>query len=386
MYQSSLPPPHPEALALSQSLSTQIIDNIHQAGGQIPFVDFMKQALYTPKLGYYSSGLRKFGKSGDFTTAPEISPFFAQCLANQCQQVLADFDDPVILEFGAGSGIMAADILTALENLHCLPTQYWILEVSAALRDRQQETLKKHVPHLLERVQWLDQLPQQAIQGVILANEVLDAMPIHRFCVEEQGISELYVGYQDSKFVWQQQVTEHQAFKEAVTQLQLPVGYISEMNLALSAWIQTISDILAKGLILLIDYGFPSHEYYHPERSQGTLMCHYRHHAHSDPLTLVGLQDITAHVDFTAVAHAAHAAGLHVSGYTRQAQFLLATGLPDLLSKLDFHDTQNYLQQTQHAKTLILPNEMGDLFKVIALTRDIDTPLSGFVRDDRCRL
>jgi SAM-dependent MidA family methyltransferase len=425
MHNSSLPQPHPDAVAHSQRLMTMIIQAIFDAGGAISFAEFMAQALYAPGLGYYSAGVRKLGAKGDFITAPEISPLFSHCVARQCQQVLAALNEGIILEFGAGSGIMAAEILKELERLDSLPRQYLILEVSADLQQRQRETLQAQVPQLLHRVQWLKSLPSQKFSGVILANEVLDAMPVQRFCLDEQEVLEFYVGLAnpnrvaqknsapdlgslanledikrnktflddynnptETAFVWQTLPTRDKSLRAAVEALRpaLPIGYVSEINLALPAWIQAVADILATGLVLLIDYGFPSGEYYHPQRDQGTLMCHYQHYAHSNPLILIGLQDITAHVNFTAVAEAALAAGLHVSGFTTQANFLLNSGLPELLSAFDPNDTKNYLQQTQQAKTLILPSEMGELFKVMALTRHLDIPLLGFARDERARL
>lgn len=395
MHNSSLPPPHPDAVALNQRLTTRIKQAINEAGGAIPFVDFMNKALYTPSLGYYSAGFQKLGAKGDFITAPEISPLFSQCLAKQCSQVLRVCDEGVILEFGAGSGIMAADILKELECLNCLPTRYFILEISADFKWQQQKTIRTQVPHLFDRVQWLDTLPSEPLQGVVLANEVLDAMPVHRFRLDEQEVSELYVSLatlnnspSETSFVWQLSSIRDESLRDAVEALRptLPVGYVSEMNLALPAWIQSVADILATGMVLLIDYGFPSREYYHPQRDQGTLMCHYRHHSHDNPLILLGLQDITAHIDFTSVAEAALTAGLQVSGYTNQANFLIACGLPDLLSTLNPDDTESYLRQAQQAKALILPSEMGELFKVIALTRDLDMPLLGFARDERVRL
>lgn len=391
MHTSSLPPPSPEAIALSQRLTTTIKQAIHKAGGAIPFVKFMNQALYAPGLGYYSAGSHKLGESGDFITAPEISPLFSQCIARQCQQVLATFEDGVILEFGAGLGKMAAEVLKELERLHCLPKQYFILEVSADLQQRQRETLQAQVPQLFKRVQWLERLPTQPLQGIILANEVLDAMPVQRFRIEAQEVSEFYVSLDeqnDNSFQWQILPTHNESLRANVEILRpnLPVGYISEINLALPAWIQSLADILAAGMVLLIDYGFPQREYYHPQRDQGTLMCHYQHHAHNDPLVLVGIQDITAHVDFTAVAEAAVAAELQVAGYTTQANFLLNSGLPELLSTLHYNDTKTYLQQTQQVKTLILPSEMGELFKVMALTSHLDIPLLGFTQDERARL
>jgi len=395
MHNLSLPPPHPDAVALNQRLTTKIKQAINEAGGAISFVEFMKKALYTPGLGYYSAGFYKLGAEGDFITAPEISPLFSQCLAKQCSQVLVTFDEGVILEFGAGSGIMAANILKELERLNCLPTRYFILEISADLKWQQKKTIQAQVPHLLDRVQWLDTLPSEPLQGVILANEVLDAMPVHRFRLDEQEVSELYVSLatfnnspSETSFVWQPLSTHDESLRAAVEALRptLPVGYVSEMNLTLPAWIQSVADVLAIGMVLLIDYGFPSREYYHPQRDQGTLMCHYRHHSHDNPLILLGLQDITAHVDFTSIAESALTAGLQVSGYTNQANFLLACGLPDLLSTLSPDNTESYLRQTQQAKALILPSEMGELFKVIALTRDLNMPLLGFARDERVRL
>jgi SAM-dependent MidA family methyltransferase len=399
MHTSPLPAPHPDAAAHSQRLTTSIVQTINEVGGAIPFLEFMDMALYAPGLGYYSAGVRKLGANGDFITAPEMSPLFSQCIARQCQQILATLENGMILEFGAGSGIMAAELLKELEHLDCLPRQYLILEISADLQQRQRQTLQAQVPQLLERVQWLENLPSQPLHGVILANEVLDAMPVRRFRLDEQGVSEFYVGLADpdinlnlnpteTPFIWQMLPTRDDSLRAAVETLRpnLPVGYVSEMNLALPAWIQSVAEILATGMVLLIDYGFPSREYYHPQRDQGTLMCHYRHHAHGDPLILVGLQDITAHVNFTEVAEAADAAGLHVSGYTNQAHFLCSSGLPELLSALDSNDSKNYLQQTQQAKTLILPSEMGEFFKVMALSRNLDMPLLGFLRDERARL
>lgn len=358
------------------TLFSHIKQTINQAGSRISFYEFMNHALYAPNLGYYSAATRKFGAEGDFITAPEISPLFSHCIARQCQQVLATIEENgVILEFGAGSGIMAADILKQLETLDSLPKKYFILEISADLQQRQRATLEKHVPHLIDRIEWLQQLPDKQLNGVILANEVLDAMPVHRFRLDEQGISEFYVTVEDSEFKWQILPTENQELQQEVEKLRpnLPIGYISEINLALPAWIQSLP--LATGLVLLIDYGFPSNEYYHPQRNEGTLMCHYRHQTHDNPLINVGLQDITAHVNFTAIADAAITANLNVAGYTNQANFLLALGLEP---NIDPNDTKAYLQQAQQIKTLVLPSEMGELFKVMALTANFDDPLVGF--------
>ncbi len=387
-----LPTPHPETLALSEKLIKHIKQIMEEAGGMISFAEFMDLALYAPNLGYYSAGVRKLGEQGDFITAPEISPLFSKCLARQCQQILSNLEDAVILEFGAGSGIMAADILLELESLNQLPSQYLILEISADLKQQQQITLAKKVPHLLERIQWLDSLPQQALKGIILANEVLDAMPIHRFKINENSISEFYVTISEKNnepFAWKKvPVQVNNPLHIAINNLELdfPNDYVSEINLTSTAWIKSVADILEAGVILLIDYGFPSREYYHVQRNQGTLMCHYRHHSHGNPLILAGVQDITAHVDFTAIANAALEAQLEVAAYSNQTNFLLACGLTDLLSQIDFNNTKNYLQASQQVKKLILPHEMGELFKVMALTRQIDLDLLGFSQDDRARL
>lgn len=378
------PPPHSDAAIHSQQLTYLIRQSIDEAGGAIPFADFMQHALYAPGLGYYSAGTRKFGVGGDFVTAPEISPLFSQCLARQCQQILTSVPHGVILEFGAGSGVMAADLLKELATLDCLPSRYLILEISAELQQRQQATLQTQIPQFYHLIDWLHSLPPQPLNGVIIANEVLDALPVQRFCLEAQDILEFYVGQDGTQFVWKLLPTRNEQLRTEVEKLRtdLPVPYLSEIHLALPSWVQSVAEILETGLLLLIDYGFPRREYYHPQRNQGTLMCHYQHYAHTDPLILVGLQDITAHIDFTTLAEAAQTAGLHVAGYTNQANFLLACGLPTLLSAYDYNDS-HYLRLAQQAKMLILPSEMGELFKVMALTRHFDMPLIGFGRGDR---
>ncbi|MCP4696047.1 MAG: SAM-dependent methyltransferase [Gammaproteobacteria bacterium] len=383
-----LPVPDDESLAHSRRTAEYI--RAAMKAGALSFAEFMALALYAPGLGYYSAGLRKFGEQGDFVTAPEISPLFGRCLARQCRDVLAELDGGQILEFGAGSGMMAADILTELETLDCLPEKYFILEVSADLRQRQQAALAARAPHLLQQtvVVWLDNLPEHPLRGVIIANEVLDAMPVHRFQLDNGGLFELFVTCEQAGFAWQAEIAQDARLIAAVERLRLsPEGaYVSEINLELAAWIQTVSERLAAGLVLLIDYGFPHGEYYHPQRDQGTLMCHYRHHAHTDPLIFPGIQDITAHVNFTAVAEAAADIGLHVAGFTAQADFLLAAGLEEILTNSDPGRIKEHLTLVQQAKRLIMPGEMGELFKAIALTRDLDTPLRGFVQDRRGRL
>ncbi len=388
-----LPPPDPDAAVHSARLQDLIRAEIAAAGGSISFAHYMELALYAPGLGYYSAGARKFGAGGDFVTAPEISPLFGRCMARQCQQVLQHLSEGDILEIGAGTGALAADLLGELEALGRLPGRYLILEVSADLRERQRMLLRERLPaHLLPRVHWLDRLPGAGFQGVIVGNEVLDAVPIRRFRWTGQGVRELRVGWQDGRFVWREEPAEP-PLAAAVASIRGEVGegwpedYASEINLGLAPWIWELGARLARGLILLIDYGYPRREYYHPQRATGTLMCHYRHRAHPDPLILTGLQDITAFVDFTAVAEAGVAAGLDVMGYTTQAHFLLGCGLDALLASSDLEDSRSHLELTRQAKVLMLPGEMGERFKAIALARGIEVPLVGFaLQDHRHRL
>lgn len=384
-----LPEPDAEAAAHSQRLQRLLRTEIAAQGGRIPFARFMELALYAPGLGYYSAGARKFGAGGDFITAPELSPLFARCLARQCQQALQILPDSAIIEVGAGSGIMAADLLCELERLNSLPARYFILELSGELRARQQATLMRHAAHLAGRVVWLDALPRPGFRGVVLANELLDAMPVHLFQVDEDGATELYIACQDDEFIWQRGSLSETGLAQRIAaieqgwheqDIELSAPYRSEINLAAESWLRSIGALLTAGLVLIIDYGFPRHEYYHPQRAAGTLMCHYRHRAHTNPLLLPGLQDITAHVDFTAIAEAGCAAGLAVAGYATQAAFLIANGLEKMAS--DSVATSQRLEQARQIKKLTLPSEMGELFKVIALTRDLPVPLQGFTLQD----
>ena len=360
---------------MDNSLAEQIASVI-KVKGPIPFVQFMQQALYAPGLGYYSSGQQKFGKDGDFTTAPELSPLFSQCIARQCQQILSSLDSPIILEFGAGSGVMAVDVLLMLEQLDALPKSYWILELSAELQSRQRWAFETRAPHLLSRVEWLSSLPSVSFEGVVLANEVLDAMPVHKF--QMNGVlEEAYVDCKNGKFIWDWR-SSSDILKQAVACLETDFadGYESEANLFIESWIKSVSSCLSRGLVLLIDYGFPRREYYHPDRSMGTIMCHYQHRAHPNPLVSVGLQDITAHVDFTAVAEAAVGNGFEIEGYTHQAAFLIDCGITDLL-QLAKDDIEQF-NWNNHVKLLTSPSEMGELFKAIALTKNFDEELLGF--------
>jgi SAM-dependent MidA family methyltransferase len=380
---TELPEPDSAARAHSMRLAEVIMQRLSQAGGAITFHEFMQMALHAPGLGYYSAGSRKFGEEGDFITAPEASPLFARCLARAIQPVLESLPQQQLLEVGAGSGIMAAGILQELAALNSSPASYTILELSADLKQRQAETLQLYA----KRVFWQDTLPE-SFGGIVLANELLDAMPVHRVIWQQGKLQECYVAYEQDRFVWQSGPLSDSRlqprFDDIIAQLgELPNGYVTEINLAAEDWINTLGTQLQQGMLLLIDYGFARHEYYHPQRLQGTLMCHYRHRAHDDPLILVGLQDITAHVDFTAMADSALAAGLQVAGYTTQAHFLLGSGLTELVAQTGGDVTQQ-LELANQIKRLTLPQEMGELFKVMALTKNLRINMPGFsLRDLR---
>ncbi|HRZ24247.1 MAG TPA: SAM-dependent methyltransferase [Candidatus Contendobacter sp.] len=407
---NTLPAPDPVAAAHSARLVDLLRATIADAGGAISFARFMDLALYAPGLGYYRAGARKFGSGGDFVTAPELSPLFSRCLARQCQEILAALGGGQILELGAGSGVMAADLLLELRALNALPERYAILELSGELRDRQRQTLTRRAPEVLDRVVWLDQPPEPEFRGIVLGNEVLDALPVERFRITAHGPRRLMVRWTEAGLVWAEgdedpAVTAAIAGIEADLGGRLPEDYRSEYIPHLQDWLRTIAEPLAAGALLFVDYGYPRRAYYHPERTTGTLLCHYRHRAHDDPLILPGLQDITASVDFTAVAQAARAVGLDVAGYTRQNYFLFGCGLMDLLADQippnpplekgggeaggisSPTDTVRYLEQARQVKLLTLPGEMGDRFQAIALTRNLTLPLRGFsFRDERDRL
>ena len=380
---ASLPPPSIEAQAHGERL-TQCVKRAIQQHGWISFAEFMHCALYEPGLGYYVSGSRKLGAEGDFVTAPEISSSFSECLALQCQQVFEGLDAPSILEFGAGSGIMAADILLTLEKNRQLPKHYYILEVSPDFQERQLQTLQKKCPHLLSLVSWLNELPKN-FEGIALANEVLDAMPVHCFEIQKGEIFEKGVTISNDHFTWKTNI-DGGLVGAVPCACPLNDGYSSEICFAIKPWLEALYASMKRGVVLLIDYGFPEHEYYHPDRDQGTLMCHYRHHAHTDPFIYLGLQDITAHVDFTAVARAADYCGFSVSGYTNQANFLMAQGILSN-THIDLLNTRQQYAHSQAIKKLLLPSEMGELFKVIALSKKIEIPLRGFqLKNDVDRL
>ncbi|MES2564682.1 MAG: SAM-dependent methyltransferase [Pseudomonadota bacterium] len=377
-----LPPPGAEAEALSIALQTHIRSGIAESGGWISFARYMELALYAPGLGYYSAGSAKFGASGDFVTAPESSPLFARCLASEVAPAI-DLGNLDIVEVGAGSGALAAQMLQALEDLNVLPARYLILEVSADLRERQRSRIAHEVPHLAERVQWLDILPA-TLNAVVIANEVLDAIPTHRVHVRADGVDEIGVSIapDGAAFVRSDRPAAGRLLATAVA-LDLPQNYETEINLAMRAFVQSLAVRISHGAMILIDYGYTAAEYYHPQRSSGTLMCHYRHHAHEDAFSLIGLQDITAHVDFTAVADAATQAGMSVLGYTTQAQFLINTGITQMLGETPADDVRTYAPLAASVQKLLSPAKMGERFKVIALSRGVDVALPGFTRGDR---
>ena len=377
---SDLPTPPAAALAHSEKLGALIRDEIAASAGWIPFARYMELALYAPGLGYYTAGARKLGREGDFTTAPEMTPLYGQTLARQAAQVL-ESGLGQILEIGAGSGALAAALLTELERLERLPRIYYILEVSPDLRERERDLLALKVPHLLERVIWLNRLPT-LYQGLIIANEVLDAMPAHLVRAGASAVEEAGVMLQDRAFAWAWRPAAAE-LRSAAEALRLPQGYQTEIQLVACGFVRSLAQSMARGVILLIDYGFPAHEYYHAERSEGTLMCHYRHRAHADPFFLPGLQDITSHIDFSAVARAGREAGMELLGYTGQAQFLINCGITDIMLRTPPENAAAYLPQAAAAQQLLSPSEMGELFKVIALGKDYAGPLVGFASGDR---
>jgi SAM-dependent MidA family methyltransferase len=374
-----LPAPPPEALAVSERLHQLIAREIERAGGWLSFARYMELALYAPALGYYMAGARRLGRDGDFVTAPEISRLFGRTLAQQVKQ-LAEFGLPEILEIGAGSGALAADLLLELERVSCLPERYLILELSPDLRDRSRDTLAARAPHLLERVAWLNQLPP-AFNGTVIGNEVLDAMPVHIFERGESGVVELGVALRDGAFAWAARETPEAA--RADRGCFPETRYRTEIQIVARAFTRSLAAALGRGAVLFIDYGFPRREYYHPQRSSGTLMCHYRHRAHGDPFFLPGLQDITTHIDFSAIAGAGKDAGLEVLGYCNQAQFLINCGITELLAETPAHDVAAYAPLASEAQKLLSPAEMGELFKVLALGKGISEPLVGFAQGDR---
>ena len=381
--------PDPDALSAAhcEQVTAFIRQQIENGGGSISFAEFMQHALYAPGLGYYAAGSTKFGAAGDFVTAPEVSSVFGHVVARQCAEVLGQVEDGAVLEFGAGSGKLAADVLARLESLDCLPVAYRILEVSADLRERQEKSLRQHVPDLVHLVSWLD-TPPVGHRGIILANEVLDALPVERFLRRDAGVMQQRVSAEPGGLAFIEApapaLLESAVFGlEADLGETLPDGYVSEICLALPDWIAQLEAGLDEGIAFLFDYGVSRREYYAAERSDGWLRCHFRHHAHNDPLILPGIQDLTAWVDFTRVAEAAADAGFEVAAYSAQAQFLMSGGLEAELSDFAALSLEAQLQLSQQIKTLTLPGEMGEHFKCMALRKGTCRTPSAFTLADR---
>ena len=401
---SILPPLSAQERTHSATVAVQIGAELTAAGGWLSFERFMELALYAPGLGYYSAGSAKIGPAGDFVTAPEASALFGRCLARQCAEVLrATAGD--ILELGAGTGALAAALLKELAVQGALPGRYAILEVSADLAERQRERLAQLPQPLYERVVWLDRLPgEAAVRGLILANEVADALPFRRVRWSEGGLREVGVALASSRaggvstsagretggggtLCFREEPRDPDAaLARACTEIvaalpaPLPAGYTSEVCLRLAPWIGSLSACLERGVLLLCDYGLPRRHYYHPERLNGTLRCHFRHRAHEDPFINIGMQDISAWVDFTRAAEAAATAGLTLRGFATQAAFLLALGIERFVAEAA--DDIARVRLAGEARRLMLPEEMGESFKALALSRDFDAPLAGFALQD----
>ena len=383
--ESALPVPDREALAVSQELSTRIAAEIARHGGWLSFARYMEMALYEPGLGYYSNPGQVFGAAGDFVTAPELTPLFGATLARQVSPWLKDpalaGSGQVVLEVGGGSGMLAAQLLNALDNVGHHEVRYLILELSAERREHQRQTLKSLAPGLMDRVGWLETFPE-SFAGVVVANELLDVMPVQLFewrADVEAELQEMGVTWVDGQFAWAPRPADA-VLTETVTALRNRLGpegaqwhspYRSEVCPAQQAWMRTLADCMTAGVVMLLDYGFAEPEYYHPQRDQGTLMCHYRHRSHADPFLWPGLSDITAHVDFTALARAATAEGFSLVGYTSMAAFLLNAGLLDELADLPREPESFWFAQAQAVQQLISEAEMGELFKVIAFEKNL---------------
>ena len=349
---AELPSPDPGALAASRALLARIGAELAASGNWISFARYMELALHEPGLGYYAAGARKFGAAGDFVTAPELTPLFGRALARQVKEILQPGE--AILEFGAGSGVLAEVLLSELPEV-----KYEILETSPELRQRQRQKLGT-------RARWTDRLPER-FRGVMIANEVVDAMPVHAIAWTRTGILERGVCANEGQLAWSSRPAEGRVLSESRKLEIESSSYETELALAARAWMRSLAASLERGAILVIDYGFPAREYFHPQRSQGTLACHYRHRVHGDPFYLPGLQDITAHVDFSALARAATGSGLEILGFGTQAQFLINCGITELLAAENPGDAVRYLPAASAVQKLLSPSEMGELFKVLAV-------------------
>lgn len=386
-YAFALPDLDPVSKTQSERCAAYIRERISDAGGSISFAEFMHYALYGPSLGYYVAGAAKFGEAGDFITAPEISPVFGRVIARQCAPVLGHIGNASMLEFGAGSGRLAADLMSGLVDLDSIPERYSIVEVSPDLRERQQALIERELPELASRFEWLDRMPE-AHRGVIVANELLDALPVERFVLREDSVRQLRVADEAGEFVFVEEVAP-EVLDTAVRSIEqelgarLPANYVSEVSLSAPGWISDMADTLEQGVALLFDYGVSRREYYAPDRDEGWLRCHFRHRVHSDPLILVGVQDLTAWVDFSAIATAAGNRNLDIQGYVSQAQFLLAGGLNEEMQQFANLSPGSQLELSKQIKMLTLPGEMGENVKCIGLSRGDVPRIDAFSSADR---
>jgi SAM-dependent MidA family methyltransferase len=382
--------PEPDALsrAHSERVHAELLVRVAQQDSWIRFEDFMDFVLYAPGLGYYSAGSSKFGAAGDFVTAPEISPLFGRCMGRACAEVLESLGGGALIEVGAGTGRLLVDVLQELQRLDSLPDSVYVIEVSGDLRERQQVLVHAELgPQLAGSITWLDRLPEKPLSGFLLANEVLDALPVCRFRREPQGVRELGYTVSDGRLVACDRPAGPRLAK-AVAGIEsdlaqgLPQGFESEICLRLPAWVSAMEAWFETGVALFADYGMSRREYYAPDRRGGTLMCHFRHHAHDDPLRWTGIQDLTAWVDFSLLAASAVDAGFAVSGYTSQAGFLVAAGI---LS--DLENEPPGTGAVNAARTLLMPGEMGERVRVMGLSRGNVARPGGFdARDLRYSL
>lgn len=384
---TSLPDPDPDALERSRGLSALIANEIGQNGGVIGFDRFMELALYHPRLGYYAGNSPIFGIYGDYITAPESGQLFANCIARQCMEV-QNYLGGSITEYGAGSGRLACGLLQRMQKLNSVPDRYLIVEKSPQMRQRQRALIQKCVPELSDRVRWYDEHPKEEVSGIVIANELLDAMPVKRIVVAQGEIKELGVELRDGRFSWLPMATTERIIPEGAMNhwFRLPDNYVSEFNPNLVEWLGGLSESVDKCVVLLIDYGYPRHEYLHESRRFGTLKCHYQHRIHNDPFYYPGLQDITTAVDFTTVAEIAAEIGFDVTGFTTQTSFLTSCGLERLMQNEQTDDPVLRYERGQEAKRLLLPSEMGQICKVMALAKRFKYPLLGFGVDERHRL
>lgn len=386
MHVLELPEPTEIEKQHSHQLSELIKHKITESGGWISYDQYMQLALYAPGQGYYSAGVQKFGEQGDFITSPEIGSLFAQTIARPVAKLLREISNAKVIEFGAGSGRLATDLLLELEKLQQLPEAYLIVELSADLQQRQREALKKQVPHLLERVHWLSSLPDHSINAVVLANEVLDAMPVKRFAIRQDALLELGVECAADELQLSYQAAG-KSLQEQINKLEINTSesaneYCSEINLNIKPWIKALVENIHQGAVYLFDYGYTRAEYYSAERYMGTSIGYYRHRSLDAPLWFPGLQDLTAFVDFTEVAESAHENGLDVDGFTSQGNFLINCGISEIVEQTDTKTKSEYLQLIQQMKTLSLPGEMGERFKVIGMSRGLDKNIPGFEQRD----